>query len=364
MKQFFAFNAGDNEGAELAIFDEIGFWGTSAKSFRDQLTAVRGKHLTVAINSPGGSVVDGFAIYNMLRAHKGGVTVKVMGLAASIASVVAMAGEKIVMPKNAMMMIHNPWAGVIGDAEEMRKTADVLDKLKDGIISAYVDQTGKRKETISRLMDDETWLSAEEALEQGFADEIGDEIKVQNQFRDYLPEKIANTFTANHGGSKPNQQENQPDMKPEEIQALQNRVSSLEAEKKQLEDSHAAALETAKNTARQEAETAEANRRTKIQEIANKYNKDGDLDGITVKALAGKTTPEEFKDQVLDAVNARPTRPALKPGDKAKDNPKTEDEAFEKFKADYAACEDSASRMALVRKHKAFAQRLAREGNE
>ena len=118
--------------AEISIFDEIGMWGVTAKQFISDLKALGDvKDITLSLNSPGGSVFDGLAIYNALRSSGANVTVKVMGIAASIASVIAMAGKKIVMPENTFMMVHNPWSFAIGNANDMREMADVLDKLGD-----------------------------------------------------------------------------------------------------------------------------------------------------------------------------------------------------------------------------------------
>jgi ATP-dependent protease ClpP protease subunit len=125
--------------------------------------------VAVYINSGGGDVFDGIAIYNALRRHKGRVTVYIDGLAASAASVIAMAGDEVVMPENTMLMVHNPWTMTYGDADELRKTADILDKTRDAIVSAYRIKTGMDDEELRALLDGETWLSAQEAVDYGFA---------------------------------------------------------------------------------------------------------------------------------------------------------------------------------------------------
>lgn len=158
--------------AEIVIYDEIGAWGVSAKSFMEELKALGGiTDITLRLNSPGGSVFDGTAIYTQLKQHEAQVTVFVDGLAASMASVIAMAGDLVVMPENAMMMIHNPWTMAIGDAEELRNNADVLEKIKKAMISAYTQKTGLSEEEVSAIMDAETWYTGAEAVELGFADE-------------------------------------------------------------------------------------------------------------------------------------------------------------------------------------------------
>ena len=162
---------------EISIYDEIGFGGVTAKDFMAEVKKFKGQHIHLRINSVGGSVIEGAAIYNALRRHKGGLTVHVDGLAASMASVIAMAGEEVFIADNAMLMIHNPWSMTMGDADDLRKEADVLDKLKNTLVNAYARKTGMEASTIASMMDDETWLDATEAVAMGFADEIEDGIE-------------------------------------------------------------------------------------------------------------------------------------------------------------------------------------------
>jgi ATP-dependent Clp endopeptidase proteolytic subunit ClpP len=163
--------------AEIAIYDEIGFGGVSAKSFLAELKKLSGQRVHLRINSVGGSVVEGAAIYNALRRHKGGLVVHIDALAASMASVIAMAGDETLIADNALVMIHNPWGMTMGDADELRKEADILDKLKATLVNAYVRKTGMEAEQVAQMMDDETWLDATEAVALGFADAIEDGIE-------------------------------------------------------------------------------------------------------------------------------------------------------------------------------------------
>lgn len=128
--------------------------------------------ITVWINSPGGDTVAAAQIYNMLMDYPGKVTVKIDGIAASAASVIAMAGEKVLVSPVSMMMIHNPSTIAYGDTEEMRKAIEVLYEVKESIINAYEIRTGLSRNKLSRLMDAETWMNANKAIELGFADEI------------------------------------------------------------------------------------------------------------------------------------------------------------------------------------------------
>lgn len=139
--------------------------------FKDELNAGSGD-ITVWINSPGGDCVAAAQIYNMLANYKGNVTVKIDGIAASAASVIAMAGNTVLMSPVSMMMIHNPATMAFGDHTEMEKAIEMLEGVKDSIINAYVLKTGLSRAKLSRLMDAETWMDATKAVELGFADDI------------------------------------------------------------------------------------------------------------------------------------------------------------------------------------------------
>jgi ATP-dependent Clp endopeptidase proteolytic subunit ClpP len=174
---------GQMKGAEIVIYDEIGAFGIRAKAFLDELKALGPiAELTVRINSPGGSVFDGVAIYNALKRHDAAITVWIDGIAASIASVIAMAGDEVVMPENAMLMLHDPSGLVMGTAADMRAMAEALDKMKAGMVAAYRDKSGRDDAEIGALMAAETWLSAQEALELGLADRIEQPVKMAAHF--------------------------------------------------------------------------------------------------------------------------------------------------------------------------------------
>jgi ATP-dependent Clp endopeptidase proteolytic subunit ClpP len=138
----------------------------------DAMELAEGEPLVVRLNSPGGYIADGLAVYNLLRARSNPVEVHIDGVAASMASVIAMAGDRIVMPDNAVMMIHNPWNAAMGDAATMRKAAEQLDVFKDALIGIYAGRTGVERDRVSEMMDEETWMRADEAVSMGFADEI------------------------------------------------------------------------------------------------------------------------------------------------------------------------------------------------
>jgi len=175
-QSWYSIKAKANDTAEISIYDEIGFWGVSAASFAQDLKSCGNnlKQINLHIHSPGGDVFDGIAIYNLLKNHPANVTVYIDGLAASMASVIAMAGNEVIMPENAMMMIHKPWGIQGGDAEDMRKYADLLDKVENTLIPAYASKTGKTPEELAEMLSEETWLTAKECVEQGFADKLAE----------------------------------------------------------------------------------------------------------------------------------------------------------------------------------------------
>jgi len=170
-------------GAEVAIYDEIGAYGVSAKGFLAELGALpEGTPVDLRLNSPGGSVFDAVAIHNALKRHEGPVTVWIDGIAASAASYIAMAGDEIVMPENAFLMIHDPAGLVMGTAEDMRAMAEALDKVKGSLVSGYAAKSGQTPEEVSALMAAETWFDASDAVAQGFADRLIEPVRIAARF--------------------------------------------------------------------------------------------------------------------------------------------------------------------------------------
>lgn len=166
-----------SEKAEIWIYDFIGedYWsgsGVSAKNFQKDLSALKAGGIDLHINSPGGDVFDGIAIYNMLKQHPARVTTYIDGLAASIASLIALSGDEVYMAENALFMIHKPWSATVGNAHEHEKTIFLLNKVEEAIIKPYLEKTGKAEEDIKNMMGEETWMDSKEALEMGFIDGI------------------------------------------------------------------------------------------------------------------------------------------------------------------------------------------------
>lgn len=181
IKKFWKLKALDEKTGDLTLYGEISnetWWEdeVTPKEFKSDLDDLGEiDTLNIYINSPGGDVFAGQAIYSMLKRHKAHKNVYIDGLAASIASVIAMSGDTIFMPKNAMMMLHNPWTIGIGNSEEFRKLAEDLDKIRESLIAAYEGHSALTRDEIISIMDAETWLTATECEEYGFCDVVQEE---------------------------------------------------------------------------------------------------------------------------------------------------------------------------------------------
>lgn len=185
-RQWFRVNAKVGKNAEVLIYDEIGagFFGggVAAADLIKQLQGLKlesGDELTVRINSPGGNMFEGFAIHNYLRSSKAKVIVRIDGVAASAASMIAMAGDRVEMPENAMLFIHNPWMWVAGDAAAMRKAAGELDQMRDSAATSYMRKAGDKLTSakLIEMLDAETWLSAEDSVKYGLADQVDEPVR-------------------------------------------------------------------------------------------------------------------------------------------------------------------------------------------
>lgn len=197
-KPWYRIRAKADDEAEVLIYDEIGQnWfgeGVTAERFIEDIQAIEAETLNVRINSVGGQVFEGLAIFNALKRHPSRVVTHVDGLAASIASVVALAGEEVRIAANAFLMVHNPHGIVIGNAGDMREMAATLDKIAGSLAETYVRRTGKSEDEVRAWMDGETWFTAEEAEEAGFVDVVTEEREIKaagdlSRFR-HVPEAL------------------------------------------------------------------------------------------------------------------------------------------------------------------------------
>lgn len=276
-----------NNSAEISIYDEIGGWGVTAKEFMDELKAVGDvSSITLRINSPGGSVFDGMAIFNRIKQHPAEVTAYIDGLAASMASVIAMAADKVVMPENAMMMIHNPWTFAHGDAEELRDSAELLDKIKTTMLSAYSNKSGLSNDEIAAIMDEETWLTGQEAVEMGFADVSEDAVDIAASVKNFDLTKFQNSPKDFH--------------KPSAVAGV-NPKEGVMPEKTPVTDvTNQAAIDDAVNAALAKEETRKSEIVSAFGEFANDH---GEL--LNKCLLDQKVTSSDAQAKLLAAMGAK-----------------------------------------------------------
>ncbi len=188
------------------IYDEISWWGVDAQDFVKDFNKIEAKSINIRVNSPGGSVFDGTTIFNAIKQHPSRTVAHIDGLAASIASIIVLAADEVIMAENAFMMIHEPWSMMAGSADDMRKEAELLDKVRGTIAKTYIDKSGKEEAEILNMMAEETWLTADEALEGGFVDAIGSEreekalfdLSVFNKVPDGLKDKKVTAREVEH----------------------------------------------------------------------------------------------------------------------------------------------------------------------
>ena len=171
---WYRIEAKDDESAEIIIYDVIGWPYNDAFDMVRSLGEITAKNITVRINSPGGDVFDGMAIFNALREHPAHVTTKIEGLAASMASVVAIAGDEVQAHKNTMYMIHDPWVLAAGNQYDLREIADLLQKIGGNMLDIYYDKSNIGKRDLKSMMKEETWFTAAEAKGRGLIDTILD----------------------------------------------------------------------------------------------------------------------------------------------------------------------------------------------
>lgn len=193
--------------AEVYIFDEIGAYGITAQDFISEMKEYKDTPVNLRINCIGGDVFDGMAMYNIIKKREAKTTAYIEGIAASMGSVIALAADEVIMAENSLFMIHNAWGGAMGEAEDMRKTASILEKISGEIANIYERKTRLSLNRIVEMMDKETWLNANEAYELGFIDLISDSIKVAakydvSKFKNITTEQIHNKLNINVNNKK------------------------------------------------------------------------------------------------------------------------------------------------------------------
>ncbi len=216
--------------ATIYLYDEIGGWGTYASEVIQELEGITASNILVRINSPGGSVFEGLAIYNVLKDHPANIKVKVDGMAASIASVILLAADEIEVASNALVMIHRAMSMTFGTVDEIMEDVELLEKVEKTILKTYEERTKLSQEEALALMsvgttNSGTWLNAEEAMEIGFATKQGEEMKIAAKFTD-LPFRDApkNAFEML---KEPEPEEEQLEVDASEVDALLSRTADL-----------------------------------------------------------------------------------------------------------------------------------------
>ncbi|WP_285259243.1 ClpP-like prohead protease/major capsid protein fusion protein [Halopseudomonas bauzanensis] len=275
--------------AEILLYDEIGMWGITAQQFARDLKALGDLSLiSLRIHSPGGDVFEGTAIYNLLKNHPARVEAHVDGLAASMASVIAMAADTIYMPENAMMMVHKPWGIQGGDADDMRRYAELLDKVENTLVSAYVTKTGKSEEDIKALLKSETWMTGREAVEAGFADQLTEPLQAAAQLSskrmqefDHMPEALKSLLQPRAQGST-----TPPAATPPAAPAVTPAAPAPSAAASEAD-------------IRAQVQAAETQRRSAINAVFTGSFAEAHGDLLNACLLDMNVTPEQAKDKLL-----------------------------------------------------------------
>ncbi len=305
MKKWYQVQAKGNKKAEISILDQIGkdFWGdgstVSAKQFIKDVKALGDiDTIDLFLNSPGGSVFEGNVIYNYLKAHSATINVKIMGIAASIASVVAMAGDRVEMPENAMMMIHDPSGMVMGTAKDMRKIAEALDKIGTGIVAAYHNKSGQDEVEIADMMDEETWFTAKEAVELGLADAVTEEVKIEANLESLsgfknVPKSFINQCAGISGETNKDKGEQKMDITIEMLKAEHpDIVAAIQAE-----------VKTDENVRAEGVKEGATNELARIMDV-QAQSMPGHESLVASLMFDGKTTGPEAAVKILNAEKA------------------------------------------------------------
>jgi len=185
---------------EILIYDVIGSFDLTAKNVIEQLNDANGEDILVRINSVGGDVFEGMAMYNALKKYEGNVKVEIEGLSASMASIIMLAGDEVSASENSLIMVHNPSAGVMGESKDLNKRAELLDKMKSQMVTIYKGKSTISEEEIISMMDEETWFTADEAMAVGLIDNVTEAIKVAAHFdlktiTNKIPEWVSEKYT-------------------------------------------------------------------------------------------------------------------------------------------------------------------------
>ena len=292
-------NASGDTPATVYIYSEIGEWGITADAFAREFNAIESDSVDVRINSQGGSVFAGFAIHSILSNSDKSIIVYIDSLAASIASIIALAGDEIHIADKAYFMMHNPSGLVLGESKDMQKTARLLDQLTGTLADIYASKSGKEKDEILKLMEDETWMTGQQAVDAGFADEVFQTAKIAASYDlsafthapiNHFSAPVAGpTIETKHMETPENKQPAPQTFTAAEVEAIKAEVIAKIAEEY--------------NEANEKERLRIQAERQRISDITA-LGKAHDLANEANEAISESTSAEAFKDAVIESLSA------------------------------------------------------------
>ena len=291
----------------IGVLDEISGQGDHFKRICAEMKGFKGDKIVLPINSYGGSVLEGFSIYNALVAHPSNIETQIVGYAISMGTIIALAGDEVKMPENSIFMIHEPWNFAMGDADDMASEANLLNKLADQLAEIYSKKTGIEKAEIRQMMKDETWLNAKEAKKLGFVDTItkGAEIHAKLDATKYknIPESILSATGSKNGQISPNQTNNTKENKEEMLDAIKAYFSK---EDKKAEDMTAA--DVGEVIANNLKPTIESSVKSEVENQFKTLQASITKSQSEIENLAGKIENLASKEDVESKVSASETK--------------------------------------------------------
>jgi len=355
-------NKTDKKYYDVFILDEIGGFGVSAREFIQDLSKVEADVINLHIDSVGGSILDGIAMYNYLRAKDSQIDVYIGGLAGSIASIIILAGDNVYIPENGSVFTHLPMLGGIDypNRKDLENGIEELAKFEQVLSNIYQKHTGASPETVNQWLENDTWFFGQEAVDAGLATELVEKVQMVARLDDVLktplfaslPQEVGDKLEQIRNEVKPTMEttettevedteevesteETSPtiEAKAEETEVVAQVTEAVaevqEAEAEEAEETESESSEEVEVELEEEAEEEsdaedalayEYNRKTGIKAIVEKYNANGILNDIAIDALSGDTSVDSFKDIVLDKLAKAPTKQKLNKLNNTKDN--------------------------------------------
>ena len=360
--------------ADVFVLDEIGGFGVSARQFIQDLAQIDADVINLQIDSPGGSITDGIAIYNFLRSHKAQVDVYINGMAGSIASIVILAGDNVYIPENAFVFTHLPMLSQLQmpNRKDLEEGIESLEKFEDVLANIYIKHTGAKEAQVREWMENDTYFFGQDAVDAGFATQVVDKIEMVAQ---YDPTQYAfyKSLPQSEGGEEvTNKTEVTMDEQiqeevAEKVEAVAEAEITVEAtvevESAESSEDLASEADFAESTEECDCEDGECEideedvldlediiayeeqRKAGILEVSEKYNANGSLNAQVIEALAGDASIESFKDTVLEVLAKAPRSAKLENNV----NNNNKDSNVDNIRAQLAECKDPIQKGALAR---------------